>query len=383
MIPYGRQSIFAEDIEAVAAALQGDWLTQGPTIASFEGAVAKYCEANRALAVSSGTAALHLACLALGFGPGDRLWTSPNTFVASANCALYCGGEVDFVDIDPHSYNLSINALEEKLRRAERDGCLPKIVVPVHFAGQSCDMERIWELSRQYGFYVVEDACHALGGRYADAPIGSCRFSHLTVFSFHPLKSITTGEGGMVMSNDESLYQQLRLLRSHGINKEASTLQKQAEGGWYYEQVALGYNYRMSDMQAALGLSQMNRLDEFVARRNALARRYDEALAGLPLSLPGQDPNAYSARHLYPICLHGGAEVRHRLYNTLLAEGIQTQVHYIPVHTQPYYRAHGFKGITFPNAESYYAGALSLPLYVAMHDEDQDKVIAHLVEALS
>jgi UDP-4-amino-4,6-dideoxy-N-acetyl-beta-L-altrosamine transaminase len=382
MIPYGRQSISEQDIQAVIEVLRSDCLTQGVNINAFERAVADYCGAESAIAVSSGTAALHLACRAIGFGPGDILWTSPNTFVASANCAIYCGGEVDFVDIDPRSYNLCVDALEQKLCKAESEDRLPKVVVPVHFSGQSCDMKRIRELSRQYGFYVIEDACHALGGRYNNIPIGSCQYSDLTVFSFHPLKSITTGEGGMVLSNDKRLHQRLSLLRSHGVSKESKNFKKPAEGSWYYEQQELGYNYRMTDMQAALGRSQLQRLDDFIARRNELAQRYDEALRNLPINTPWQDPNCYSARHLYPITFHGGAEKRRYVYDSLRDAGIQTQVHYIPVHTQPFYRERGFENAIFPNAEAYYAGALSLPLYTSMSLEDQDHVLTHLKEAL-
>jgi dTDP-4-amino-4,6-dideoxygalactose transaminase len=302
--------------------------------------------------------------------------------VASANCALYCGGEVDFVDIDLQTYNLSVDALEQKLQQAETEGRLPKIVIPVHFAGQSCAMECIRELSHHYGFYVVEDACHALGGRYKDTPIGACQYSDFTVFSFHPLKSITTGEGGMVLSNDEPSLEHIRQLRSHGITKELKQFINPKEDGWYYEQLGLGYNYRMTDIQAALGLSQLHRLDEFVVRRNELAQRYDEALRDFPLKLPWQDPKTYSARHLFPVCLHGGEDKRRQAYNRLHAAGIQTQVHYIPVHTQPYYRERGFKNISFPNAETYYASTLSLPLYAAMRDDEQDRVVALLGEVL-
>lgn len=382
MIPYGRHSISEEDVQAVVEVLRSDWLTQGPMVNRFEIAVQDHCGVAHALAVSSGTSALHLACLALGFGPGDILWTSPNTFVASANCALYCGGEVDFVDIDPRTYNLSVDALEQKLITAKGEGRLPKVVMPVHFAGQSCDMERIQVLARQYGFFVIEDACHALGGSYLDVPVGSCRHSDLTVFSFHPLKTITTGEGGMVLTNAPELHQRLTLLRSHGINKDPASMSGAGNGGWYYEQVALGYNYRMTDMQAALGLSQLQRIDDFTARRRALVKRYNDALGALPLTTHWQDPHCSSAYHLYPISLHGGAEQRRYVYDKLHAAGIQTQVHYIPVHTQPFYRESGFHVGEFPNAEAYYAGALSLPLYASMSFDDQDRVIAVLSEAL-
>jgi UDP-4-amino-4,6-dideoxy-N-acetyl-beta-L-altrosamine transaminase len=382
MIPYGRQSISADDMAAVAAVLGSDWLTQGPTVRQFEQAIADYCGAADAVAVSSGTAALHLACRAVGLGPGDILWTSPNTFVASASCALYCGAAVDFVDIDAKTYNLCADALATKLAEAERCGRLPKVVVPVHFAGQPCGMRRISELAKRYGFRVIEDASHAVGGRYLDQPIGGNQHADLTVFSFHPVKLITTGEGGMVTSNDASLCERLRLLRSHGLTKDPTVLTETDPGGWYYEQVDLGYNYRITDIQAALGLSQLRRLDEFVARRNALAGRYDGLLTGLPLTRPWQHPDGQSARHLYPIHLHGGAVTRRRVYDRLQSAGIGVQVHYIPVHTQPVYRARGFAPGDFPAAEAYYAGALSLPLYPDLTESDQDRVVEQLREAL-
>jgi UDP-4-amino-4,6-dideoxy-N-acetyl-beta-L-altrosamine transaminase len=382
MIPYGCQSISEQDIQAVVEVLQSDCLTQGANIHAFERGVAEYCKAEYAVAVSSGTAALHLACKTIGFGPGDILWTSAITFVASANCALFCGGEVDFVDIDPRSYNLSTDALEQKLRQAESEGRLPKVVVPVHFAGQSCDMKRIRELSHQYGFYVIEDACHALGGRYNNTSIGGCQYSDLTVFSFHPLKSITTGEGGMVLSNDKQFHQRLLLLRSHGVTKEPANLQNLDEGGWYYEQQALGYNYRMTDIQAALGRSQLQRLDEFILQRSELAQRYDDLLCDWPLNIPWRDPSCDSAHHLYPVTLHGGTIKRRHVYDSLRDAGVQTQVHYIPVHTQPFYRERGFEGVIFPNAEAYYESTLSLPLYASMSHEVQDQVVTNLREAL-
>ncbi len=382
MISYGRQSISQSDIDAVVEILRGDWLTQGPTVARFEQAVADYCGASGAVAVSSGTAALHLACLSLGLGRGDVLWTAPNTFVSSANCALFCGGDVDFVDIDPRSCNLCPDALERKLHKAEKVGRLPKIVMPVHFAGQSCDMPRIWDLAGRYGFKVVEDASHALGGRYLDSPVGSCRYSDITVFSFHPLKSITTGEGGMAMTNDIALRRSMAQLRSHGIDRESTRHEAPAPGAWHYEQTALGYNYRMTDIQAALGVSQLGRLDAFVARRHGLAARYDDLLSDLAIGLPWQDERVYSARHLYPIRLHGGGEMRRRVFDQLRANGIGVQVHYIPVHTQPFYRARGFAQGDFPVAEAYYEGAISLPLFPDLSHAQQDSVVAELKRAM-
>ena len=382
MIPYGRQSISQADIDAVVEILRGDWLTQGPTVARFEQAVADYCGASGAVAVSSGTAALHLACRSLGFGCGDVLWTSPNTFVSSANCALFCGGDVDFVDIDPRTYNLCPDALERKLQEAEKVGRLPKIVIPVHFAGQPCDMSRIWDLAGRYAFKVIEDASHALGGRYLDSPVGSCRYSDITVFSFHPLKSITTGEGGMAMTNDIALRRRMLQLRSHGIDREPKEHRAHAQGAWHYAQTALGYNYRMTDIQAALGVSQLGRLNAFVATRHGLAARYDDLLAGLAIGLPWQDERVYSARHLYPIQLRGGDEMRHRVFDQLRANGIGVQVHYIPVHTQPFYQARGFAQGDFPVAEAYYAGAMSLPLFPDLTHAQQDSVVAELRRAM-
>jgi len=375
-IPYGRQDISREDIQAVVDVLESDWLTQGPDIEQFEQAVADYCGAQFAVAVNSATAALHIACLAADLGPGDVLWTSPNTFVASANCGLYCGAGVDFVDIDTHTYNLSVDELERKLVTARTAGKLPKIVIPVHFAGQSCEMDRIAALAAEYGFTIIEDASHAIGGRYRATRIGSCTFSAMTVFSFHPVKIITTGEGGMVLTNDSSLHDKLVRLRSHGITREPSLMEGENHGPWYYQQIELGFNYRMTDMQAALGLSQMSRLDEFVARRHALATRYDRALADLPLAVPAQHQDSYSAFHLYVIRVN--ASLRRPLFDALRAANIGVNVHYIPVHTQPYYQRLGFTAGMFPEAEHYYAGAISLPMFAAMTEAQQDTVISVL-----
>lgn len=384
VIPYGRQDIDQADLQAVVDVLQSDWLTQGPAITRFEDLVAQYCGASHALAVSNATVALHLACRALGLGPGDVLWTSPNTFVASANCARYCGADVDFVDIDPRTYNMSVPALETKLERAEKEGRLPKIVVPVHFAGQSCDMEAIRKLADRYGFAIVEDASHAVGARYRDTMVGSCRYSDITVFSFHPVKIITTGEGGLLLTNRQDLHDSLALLRSHGITRDPAAMTTPSEGPWYYQQVDLGYNYRMTDIQAALGASQMRRLDAFVARRRELATRYDALLADLPVIRPWQSPDGASAYHLYPVRLDPTrtAKGRREVFEALRASGIGVNVHYIPVHTQPYYQELGFRPGDFPEAERYYEGAISLPMYATLSDSEQDRVVAALAEAL-
>ena len=384
VIPYGRQDIDQADLQAVLDVLQPDWLTQGPAITRFEELVAGYCGASHALAVSNATAALHLACRALGLGPGDRLWTSPNTFVASANCALYCEAEVDFVDTDPRTYNMSVSALEAKLEQAEKTGRLPKIVVPVHFAGQSCDMAAIKTLADRYGFAIVEDASHAVGARYLDTMVGSCRYSDITVFSFHPVKIITTGEGGLLLTNRQDLADRLALLRSHGITRDPATMTTPSEGPWYYQQVDLGYNYRMTDIQAALGASQMRRLDTFIARRRELAQRYDALLADLPVIRPWQSPDGASAYHLYPIRIDAErtSKGRREVFEALRASGIGVNVHYIPVHTQPYYQELGFRPGDFPEAERYYEGAISLPMYATLSNADQDRVVAALAEAL-
>ncbi len=382
MIPYGRQDIQQADIDAVVGVLQSEWLTQGPAVPRFEEAVAACCGAAHAVAVNSATSALHLACLALGLGPGDRLWTSPNTFVASANCARYCGAEVDFVDIDPRTYNLSPEALAAKLEQAGRCGRLPRIVVPVDFAGQGCDMAAIRALADRYGFRIVEDASHAIGGRYLGAPIGCGRHADITIFSFHPVKIITTGEGGMALTNDAAIAAHMRSLRSHGITRDPDEMHGEADGPWYYQQLTLGYNYRMTDLQAALGLSQVARLESFVARRRALAACYDRLLADLPLTTPYCDPAAESAFHLYVVVLQD-VKRRRAVFDALRAAGIGVNVHYIPVHTQPYYRALGFKAGDYPVAEAYYAGAISLPMYAGLSTADQERVAAALREALA
>jgi UDP-4-amino-4,6-dideoxy-N-acetyl-beta-L-altrosamine transaminase len=376
-IPYGRQSVSEADVAAVIEVLKSEWLTQGPAVERFERAVADACGAKYAVAVNSGTSALHIACLAGGLGSGNVLWTSPNTFVASANCALYCGGRVDFVDIDPRTYNMSVGRLEEKLRQAGSPGELPKIVIPVHFAGQSCEMVRIAELSREYGFAVIEDASHAIGGGYRGTPVGSCAYSDMAVFSFHPVKIITTGEGGMVLTNRQDLHEKLLLFRSHGITRNPDAMVGESQGPWYYQQVELGFNYRMNDMQAALGVSQLRRLKEFVERRRHLAQRYNAAFLELPVTLPWQHPDASSAHHLYVLRLKTDEwrKSRRRVFEELRAAGIGVNVHYIPVSMQPYYRRLGFRPGDFPEAEKYYYEAITLPLFVSLSEEDQDYVI--------
>jgi UDP-4-amino-4,6-dideoxy-N-acetyl-beta-L-altrosamine transaminase len=383
-IPYGRQTISQKDIDAVIEVLRSDWITQGPAVERFERAVADYCGARYAVAVSSATAALHVACLAAGLGKGDILWTSPNTFVASANCGLYCGATVDFVDINPRTYNLSVDELERKLARAQQQGCLPKVVVPVHLAGQSCEMERIAALGQHYGFQVIEDASHAIGGRYQDKPIGSCAFSELAVFSFHPVKIITTGEGGMVLTNRGDLYEKLIRLRTHGITRNPSLMEGESHGSWYYQQLELGFNYRITDIQAALGASQLQRLDEFVDRRRFLADRYNQLLQDLPLTLPWQHPDTESSWHLYIIRfkLEKIEKTHRQVFEELRQAGIGVNIHYIPVHTQPYYQKLGFNWGDFPEAERYYREAISLPLYYGLIQEDKGRVIATLREIL-
>lgn len=384
MIPYGRQDITQQDIDAVIEVLHSTNLTQGPAVPRFEHAVMSHCGASYALAVNSATSALHIACLALGLGPGDWLWTSPITFVASSNCALYCGAQVDFVDIDPLTYNLSPAALEEKLIRAEKEGRLPKIVVPVHLAGQPCDMKAIHDLARRYGFKIIEDASHAIGGKYLEEPIGNCRYSDITVFSFHPVKIITTAEGGMALTNCPLLAERMGLLRSHGITRDPKLMTKEMEGPWYYQQVALGYNYRMTDIQAALGASQMHRLESYVSRRHELAARYDYKLDRLPLVTPWQHPDGYSGLHLYIVRLKlGEINKTHReVFELMRSRDIIVNLHYIPVHTQPYYQRLGFKAGQFPEAETFYTEALSIPMYPTLSHQQQDEVIACLSEIL-
>lgn len=381
-IPYGRQDITAEDLAAVAEVLRSDFLTQGPVVPKFEAALANYCGAAHGIAVNSATSALHIACMALGLGPGDRLWTSPNTFVASANCALYCGADVDFVDIDPRTYLMSATALATKLAAAALTNSLPKIVVPVQFAGQCCDMKALHDLAVKYGFAVIEDASHAVGGRHAGEPVGNCKYSDVVIFSFHPVKIITTAEGGMAMTQRADLAEAMQRLRSHGITRDEKAMTKPSEGGWYYQQVSLGYNYRMTELQAALGLSQFDRLDRYVAERHAIARRYDAALADFPLTCPWQDQDSHSALHLYPIVLKDAAR-RASVFEYLRKADILVNVHYVPVHLQPHYQQLGFKPGEFPEAERYYAGAISLPLYPGLTEVAQTKVITTLRQAFA
>lgn len=385
-IPYGRQSISEADILAVTNVLRSDWLTQGPAIERFERAVADYCGAKHAVAVCNATSALHLACLALGLRPGDRLWTTPNTFVASANCGLYCGALVDFVDIDPLTYNMSADELRRKLKNASDNGQLPKIVVVVDFSGQSADMAEIAQLGSQYGFRIIEDASHAIGGDFRNGKIGASCYSDITVFSFHPVKIITTGEGGMALTNEPELYHKLTLLRTHGITRNPQHMSTGAsEGGWYYEQIDLGYNYRMTDLQAALGISQLSRIDEFVARRRYLAARYTRAFRGLAVTAPWQSAEGVSAWHLYVIKIDSARtkKTRREVFDSMREAGVLVNVHYFPVHLQPHYRRMGFSPGDFPQAESYYRDALSLPLYFELTEEKQDYVIERLAGALT
>lgn len=385
MIPYGRQDISEADIQAVVDVLRSDFLTQGPAVPAFEKFTARYCGTEHAVAVNSATSALHIACLALGVKKNDIVWTSPITFVASANCALYCGASVDFVDIDPRTYNMSVECLADKLAFAEARGRLPKVVIPVHLCGQSCDMSGIHALGQRYGFKIIEDASHAIGGKYRGEPIGNCRYSNITVFSFHPVKIITTGEGGMALTNDAHLARLMQLLRSHGITREAGEMTHAPDGPWYYQQIELGFNYRMTDLQAALGLSQLRRLDEFVAKRHAVAKRYDDLLAELPLTTPRQNPDGYSGLHLYVIRLKLD-QIRntHReVFESLRGAAIGVHLHYLPVYRQPYYENLGFKTGYCPEAERYYGEAISLPMYSELTQAQQDQVVSALREATS
>lgn len=384
MIRYGQQDITQADIDAVIGVLKSVNLTQGPNIPAFEQRVLAHTGARHAVAVNSATSALHIACLALELGPGDWLWTSPNTFVASANCALYCGAKVDFVDIDPRTYNLCPVQLEAKLQAAAKAGTLPKVVVPVHLSGQPCDMAAIHALGQRYGFRIIEDASHAIGATYKGEPVGSGRYSDITIFSFHPVKIITTAEGGMALTNDDALATRLGLLRSHGITRDPVLMTQAMDGPWYYQQVALGYNYRMTDIQAALGVSQMDRLVPYVKRRRDIAARYDDMLSALPLTLPWQHPDGESAYHLYVIRLQlDKMQATHlQVFEALRAKDIMVNLHYIPVHTQPFYQGMGFRQGDFPQAEQYYREAISIPMHPTLTPEEQDFVVASIKEAI-
>ena len=379
MIPYGRQDITKADIDAVVEVLNSDFLTQGPKVPEFEQAVARHVGAKFACAVNSATSALHIACMALDLGPGDWLWTSPNTFVASANCAVYCGAKVDFVDIDPATYNLCPEALEQKLIAASENGRLPKVVVPVHLCGQPCDMRRIHALSRRFGFRIIEDASHAIGGKYYDQFVGGCQYSDITVFSFHPVKIITTAEGGMALTNDSELAKKLNLHRSQGITRDPELMTHASEGPWYYQQIALGYNYRMTELQAALGLQQMTRLDDFVSARHRLADRYNVELRDSLVQLPYQLPNSYSGLHLYVIRVDQA--IHRQVFKALRENGLGVNLHYIPVHTQPFYRAMGFARGDFPKSEQYYREAISIPMFHGM-TEDQQTIVIDTVKSV-
>lgn len=382
MIPYGRQNIYQDDIDAVIEVLRSDFLTQGPLVPEFEKIVASYCGAKHAVAVNSATSALHIACLALGVGPGDLVWTSPITFVASANCARFCGADVDFIDIDPDTYNMSMDRLAEKLEQAKQKGRLPKVVIPVHLAGQACEMQKMHALSIQYGFGIIEDASHAIGGSYQGEKIGSCRYSDITVFSFHPVKIITTGEGGMAVTNDPALVKHMASLRSHGITRYPDEMTHPPDGPWYYQQIELGFNYRMTDMQAALGISQMSRLDDFVTQRHAISDYYEELLKDAPVTRPWQHPDCHSALHLYIVRVQAGRmKYGHReVFERMRADGIGVNLHYIPVYRQPYYERMGFRSDDFPEAERYYSEAISVPIYPGLTVDQQREVVLRLLK---
>lgn len=384
MIPYGRQDITQGDVDAVRDVLLSDFLTQGPQVPRFEASVREATGVAHAFAMNSATSALHVACLALDLGPGDTLWTSPITFVASSNCALYCGASVDFVDIDPVSYNMSPEALRKKLISAQADGKLPKVVVAVHLCGQPCDMEAIGALAQEFGFKLIEDASHAIGGRYRNEPIGNCHYSDITIFSFHPVKIVTSAEGGMLLTNNAELASKVELFRSHGITRDASLMVNEPHGPWYYEQVALGYNYRMTELQAALGVSQMSRLAQYVQERNELAKFYEQSLASLPLRLPVVADDAYSAYHLYVIRLKVDEVSRsHReVFEALRADGLGVNLHYMPVYRQPYYASMGFDIAQFPHAEAYYREAISIPMYPTIGNDKRQRVVDTLKSVL-
>ncbi|MGO2129607.1 MAG: UDP-4-amino-4,6-dideoxy-N-acetyl-beta-L-altrosamine transaminase [Pseudoalteromonas prydzensis] len=383
VIPYGKQSISQDDIDAVIDVLKSDWLTQGPKVPAFEQAIADYCGVNFACATNSATSALHIACLALGVGESDIVWTSPISFVASANCALYCGAKVDFVDIDLDTGNMSPSALEQKLISAEKIDSLPKVVIPVHLAGQSCDMQAIYQLATKYDFKIIEDASHAIGAKYLDKPVGNCEFSDICVFSFHPVKIITSAEGGMAVTNSKKLDKKMKRLRSHGITNNPDEMTEPSHGPWYYQQVELGFNYRMTELQAALGLSQLSKLDEFVTKRNQLAKIYSSKLKDMPIMHLAQSSQIYSSYHLYIIKLTGDSILRHKsIIESLREQGITSHLHYIPIHIQPHYRKLGFKANDFPNAIKYYNCALTIPLHPELTDSEQNYIIKTITEQL-
>tara|TARA_B100000787_G_scaffold168710_1_gene158036 strand:+ start:689 stop:1849 length:1161 start_codon:yes stop_codon:yes gene_type:complete len=385
VIPYGRHDINQADIDSVVKVLKSNYLTQGPQVPLFEQAISTYCSSEYAVALNSATSALHVSCLALGLGKNDWLWTSPNSFVASANCALYCGAKVDFIDIDPLTFNISIEELKKKLIKAKIEGKLPKILIPVHFAGQCCDMRAVKLLSREFGFSIIEDASHAIGSKYLGKYVGGCQYSDITVFSFHPVKIITTAEGGVATTNSKKLANKLRLYHSHGITRDQDLMKEKLVGPWYYEQISLGFNYRMTELQAALGISQLKRVDEFVSNRHDIKKRYDILLKDFPLIKPFQSKDCCSALHLYPIQIEIGKKVfksRKQIFNELRENNIGVNVHYIPIHMQPYFQNFGFKKGDFPNAEAYYDSALTLPLFSSMTSEQQDEVVAVLKKIL-
>lgn len=376
MIPYGKQDINQQDVDAVIDVLKSDFLTQGPKVPDFEQAIADKSNAKHAVAVNSATSALHIANLALGVGIGDLVWTSPVTFVATANSALYCGASIDFVDIDLCSGNMSVIALEKKLIVARNNNTLPKVVIPVHLAGQSCDMEQIYALSQEFGFRIIEDASHAVGGQYHANPIGSCQYSDICIFSFHPVKIITSAEGGMALTNSDKIAEKLKLFRSHGIVSDQNRMTEQSHGPWYYQQIALGFNYRMSDLQAALGLSQLDRIDSFINKRNQLAKVYDQAFSQTNLVTLTSKSDRLSSYHLYIVLLaEANTELHKQTIIQLREQGLCAHVHYIPVHLQPYYKEFGFNPGDFPNAEEYYQRAISLPLHPQLTSQEQEYII--------
>ena len=378
MIPYGRQNISNDDIEAVVSVLKSDYLTQGPIVPKFEDDISQYTGASYAVAVNSGTSALHVACLSLGLAENEWLWTSSISFVASANCGLYCGAKIDFVDIDPITWNISVERLETKLIEARENNKLPKVLVAVHLSGLPCDMREIYNLSKEYGFFIIEDACHAIGGKYYNEQIGNCRYSDITVFSFHPVKTITTGEGGMAVTNNYELATKMGMLRSHGITRDPELMDHDPDGPWYYQQIDLGFNYRMTDMQAALGVSQLSRLDYNVKKRHDISDFYDETLSDLPLRLPYRSKEKYSGAHLYIIRLEiEKIERKHKdVYQILRNAGVGVNIHYIPIHTQPYYQKLGFSFGDFPESESYYREAVSLPIFPDLSERDQGFIVS-------